>query len=59
MKKLALSAAMALLACTTVLADGKAPVKKNVKKATCTACSKAKCTSKAMCSNATSACVCK
>ncbi|PJJ80357.1 hypothetical protein [Mucilaginibacter auburnensis] len=59
MKKLILGAAMALFAFTTVLADGKVPAKKAVKKATCTACSKAKCSSKATCSNATSACVCK
>lgn len=59
MKKLGLGIAMIALACTTAFADGKVPVKKVVRKATCTACSKAKCTSKATCTNATSACVCK
>ncbi len=59
MKKLALGIAMALFACTTVFADGKVPAKKAVKKATCTSCTKAKCTSKATCTNVTSACVCK
>ena len=59
MKKLALGVAMALFACATVLADGKVPTKKVAKKASCTACTKAKCTSKAACTGATSACVCK
>lgn len=59
MKKLGLGVVVALLACATVFADGKVPVKKAAKKATCTACTKAKCTSKATCPNVTSACVCK
>lgn len=60
MKKLGLGVVVALMACATVFADGKAPVKKAlVKKATCTACTKAKCTSKATCTNVTSTCVCK
>ena len=59
MKKLGLGVLVALFACATVFADGKVPAKKVVKKATCIACTKAKCTSKATCSNVTSACVCK
>jgi len=59
MKNLGLSLVMALFVCTTAFADGKIPAKKVVKKATCTACTKAKCSSKATCSNVTSACVCK
>jgi|GEM_PF-2271751 len=59
MKKLGLGIAMALIACTTAFADGKVPAKKAVKKATCTSCTKAKCSSKATCSSVTSTCVCK
>ena len=42
MKKLGLGVVIALLACATVFADGKTPNRKVlVKKATCTACTKA------------------
>lgn len=58
MKKIILSAAVILLAGASVFANPTTPVKK-AKQATCTSCTKAKCTSKATCPNVTSKCVCK
>jgi hypothetical protein len=57
MKKMILSAVVVLFASASVFAGPTVPVKKN-KQATCTSCSKAKCTSKATCPKVTSSCVC-
>ncbi|MES2428707.1 MAG: hypothetical protein V4560_17115 [Bacteroidota bacterium] len=57
MKKIIFSIAALLIAAAPVFAGPKVPVKKT-KQATCTSCSKAKCTSKATCPKVTSSCVC-
>ena len=58
MKKIILSTAVLLFAGASVFAKPTVPAVKKTKQATCTSCTKAKCTSKATCPKVTDKCVC-
>ncbi|TSJ40359.1 hypothetical protein FO440_11405 [Mucilaginibacter corticis] len=58
MKNIILSAAVLLFTGASVFAKPTVPAVKKAKQATCTSCSKAKCTSKSTCPKVTSKCIC-
>ena len=59
MKNISLSIIALLFAATTVMANEPVKTAKKAKQATCTSCTKDKCTKKANCPNPTAKCVCK